>query len=439
LKQSGKKKDESLNAKTNELLNQIYCLKTLYKKGITGFLQPTEFDFSIIRDENGKKIKKFESRYPVGYPLHKHPNKVNVSIFLEQSLRYLDEFHTIGHCHGDIKPSNMVKMVKFDKENKEKYEFIDFGSANRKPVRENDAYSDYVLDVDDAEFKPFTTNSFYPRLHQSFGYLSTKDLFLSDKYALGLSALWILHRQQNPNKDSYQFINEFSQLPTVIQEKQIDVLTSSDDLLKRRLKHLILDPHLRDSSTTVDEARFSQETTFEANLRESSTTVDEARFSNDTTTIVAKMASHVKTTTPFKKEPKRAPFGLAKIIPRNLFGNNLKQVPGMIKIMAGPKKALMQPCQYIGMPVKILPGLHHRPPIFQDFFRPLGFHHRPPIIPYGVISSNFHRIPANPHLICLTRAPEIPKSGIKGVIKKSEKPMIIRNLFKVFRFLRQVI
>ena len=136
------------------------------------------------------------------------------------------------------------------------------------------------------------------------------------------------------------------------------------------------------------------------------------------------MASPDKTTTPLIKVPKQAPVDLPEnIMPQKLFGNNLNQVPGMKKRMADQKNVLMQPLLYIGMPVKIPLGFHRRPLIIQDFF----------IRPFV-----FHPIPANPYLICLPRAPKIPKSGIQGVIKKSEKPMIIRNLFKIIRFSRLV-
>jgi serine/threonine protein kinase len=238
--------------------------------------------------KNSGNSRVLTSIFSAGDPLDKHPNKVNVSKFLDESLENLDSLHKKGHSHGDIKPSNMVLCEC-------NIYFIDYGSTNPKSITQN------------IEFPVFTTNLFYPNLHQrGLNYrvpvsdsstinvqptgcrqLSWNEHKHSDKYALGLSALWIMHRQQNPNRDSdysYKFISQFSCISFEDKEKKIDDLTKSDSKLQRQLKHLILDPHF-DDANLIQEASVvaNKEPVVSIKNTPSKTTANEADLSQDTT------------------------------------------------------------------------------------------------------------------------------------------------------------
>ena len=108
------------NDQKGELYRQVRLMYFLAKQKIPGFLLPNNYNY--VNTGNSRVLT---SIFPAGDPLDKHPNKVNVSKFLDESLKNLDSLHEKGHIHGDIKPSNMVLRDG-------KIYFIDYGSTNPK-------------------------------------------------------------------------------------------------------------------------------------------------------------------------------------------------------------------------------------------------------------------------------------------------------------------
>jgi len=403
-----------------EIYHQVRFMYFLTKENIPGFLLPTEYNY-----ENTGNSRVLTSIFPAGDPLDKHPNKVNVSKFLDESLKNLDSLHEKGHIHGDIKPSNMVLH------NGNIY-FIDYGSTNPKSITQN------------IEFPVFTTNLFYPNLHQrGINYrvpvsdsstinaqptgcrqLSWNEHKHSDKYALGLSALWIMHRQQTPNRDSnhsYKFISEFSCMPFNEQEKNIDDLTKSDTKLQRQLKHLILDPHFDDANLTQEAPVVAnKEPVVSITNTPSKTTANEAELSQDTT---VEAVSQDRTCV--KNPGKAACVNFEAPLPKKQ--PDIKKYPKRVVTPVGLQfRPLIIPPYYGGIPL-----LYPRPAaiIRQEFgVMPVFFHPRPPQLHPNSLPPAFLPTPAK----------QQPNLGELGATKKHSKPTVISRLLNSFRILRLI-